>query len=591
MKKFFVSVFAAMMGFFLSLGIILFLGFIMMAAAIATSDSKPNLKDNTVLHIKLNGAVTEQAQENPLQELMGDQSESIAVNQILEAVKKAAHIDKIKGIYFEGGILTSDPASLQEIRKALLEFKKSGKFIYSYADTYTQGAYYLCSTADKVSINPDGLLDWHGLSSEPVFYKDLLAKLGIKMQVFKVGTFKSAVEPFTNTEMSDANREQVTSFLNSIWKNYVKAVSDSRKLPADTLQALADRFMALQDATDLVKSKMVDTLVYLDGAKATLRDFAGLKDDKDKLNLLSPAEVCQLDDPKEKDSKNKVAVYYAYGDIVDAPTQGFNQSAQIVGIKVVKDLQKLEDNEDVKAVVLRINSGGGSAYASEQMWHAIQKLDKKKPVIISMGGLAASGGYYMSSAGQYIFAEPTTLTGSIGIFGMIPDASELLTKKIGLKYDNVKTNKMSDFGATGRPFNAEESALFQKRIEAGYALFLKRVSQGRKKTPEQIDKIGQGRVWTGEQALGIGLVDKLGTLDDAIAYAAKKAKIEKDYQTKEYPLSEPWYMNILNKTKSNYYSSQLRETLGEYYEPFMMLKGIKDNNPIQARLPFELNIK
>ena len=590
MKKFFVTVFAAMMGFFLSLGIILFVGLIMMASTIASSDTKPTLADNTVLHIKLNGTVTEQAQENPLHEILGDRVTNIAVNQTLDAIRKAAHIDKIKGIYFEGGALAADPASLQEIRKALVEFKKSGKFIYAYADTYTQGAYYLVSTADKVSLNPDGILDWHGLSSQPVFYKELLAKLGVKMQVFKVGTFKSAVEPFINTQMSDANREQVTSFLGSIWNNFVADVAKSRSISADTLQSLADRFMAMQDPAELVKSNMVDTLVYLDGAKATLRQYVGVKE-KEKLNMLSPAEVCQLDDPKAKESKNKVAVYYAAGSIVDEVTQGINNEPQIVGIKVVKDMQKLEDDENVKAVVLRINSGGGSAYASEQMWHAIQKLNKKKPVVISMGGMAASGGYYMSSAGQYIFAEPTTLTGSIGIFGLIPDASELLTQKLGLTFDHVSTNKMSDFGATGRPFNAEESALLQKRIEAGYALFLKRVSQGRNKTPEQVDEIGQGRVWTGEQALEIGLVDKLGTLDEAIAYAAQKAGVEKDYQKKEYPESEPWYMALLNKTKSDYYSSQLKETLGEFYEPFMMIKGIRDNNPIQARIPFEPNIK
>jgi protease-4 len=306
---------------------------------------------------------------------------------------------------------------------------------------------------------------------------------------------------------------------------------------------------------------------------------------------LSVSDVCQLDDPKAKDSKNKVAVYYASGSIVDEVASGYSTEAQIVGSKVVEDLQVLEDDENVKAVVLRINSGGGSAYASEQMWHAIKKLDKKKPVIVSMGGMAASGGYYMSSASQYIFAEPTTITGSIGIFGIIPDASELLTQKLGLKFDNVKTNKLADFGSTGRPFNAEESALLQKRIEAGYALFLKRVSMGRNKTPEQVNEIGQGRVWTGEQALEIGLVDKLGTLDEAIEYAAKKAKIEKEYKVTEYPEAEPWYMTILNKEKSSYYESQLRETLGEYFEPFMMLKNIKNSNPIQARMPYYPNIK
>lgn len=591
MKSFFKTVFASTMGFFLAIGIFFFFGMVMMIGAIASSDTTPTLEKNSILHIKLNGVVVEQADdENPFQKLMGEKVSNLAVNQALDAIEKAKNIKEIKGIFFDGGVLASDPASLQEIRQALVDFKKSGKFIFAYADTYSQSAYYLCSVANMLTINPEGVLDWHGMASQPIFFKDMLAKVGVKMQVFKVGTFKSAVEPFTNTEMSEANREQVTSYLTSIWGNFVKDVADSRKLPVDTLQSLADRFMAMQGGQELVKTKMVDKLCYIDEAKAALKELAGLDKD-DKLHLLTPKQVCQLEDPEAKTSSKKVAVYYAAGDIVDEGNPGINQESQIVGKKVVEDMQKLEEDDDVKAVVLRINSGGGSAYASEQMWHAIRKLNAKKPVVVSMGGMAASGGYYMSSASQYIFAEPTTITGSIGIFGLIPDASELLTQKLGVKFDHVSTNKYSDFGNMCRPFNEGESALMQKRIEEGYALFLKRVSEGRKKTTEQINEIGQGRVWTGEQALKNGLVDQLGTLKEAIAYAAKKAGVEKDYATADYPKKTPWYMDMLEEKKTSYFETELKAALGEFYEPFMLVKGINNNSVILARIPFNPNIK
>lgn len=590
MKKFFATVFASTLGFCLAIGISILVCVILVGASIASSSSKPSLKPNSILHISLDGTVTEQSQEDPLNDLLGDRVSSLSVSQALAAIKKAERLDEVKGIFLDGGILSADPASLQEIRQALMSFRKSGKFIFSYADTYTQGAYYLSSTANKIALNPSGAVDWHGLSSEPIFFKDVLAKFGVKMQVFKVGTFKSAVEPFTNSQMSEANRHQVSSYLGSIWNTFVKDISASRKIPTDSLQHYADRFMALQDAKSLTRTHMVDTLVYIDGAKALLKKLAKVKD-KETLSLITPAELCQIDKPKVKKSDNKIAVYYAAGDIVDGIASGISRETQIVGSKVVEDMQDLEEDDDIKAVVLRINSGGGSAYASEQMWHAIQKLNKKKPVIVSMGGMAASGGYYMSSASQYIFAEPTTITGSIGIFGMFPDYSTLLTEKLGVKFDNVKTNKHSDFGSMGRPFNAEESQLIQKYIEDGYALFLKRVATGRKKTPAQIDAIGQGRVWTGEQALKIGLVDQLGTLEQAIAYAAKKAGVEKDYESAEYPEAIPWYLSFLNKEKDSYYESKVRETLGEFYKPFMLIRSLKNSDPIQARIPFDPNIR
>lgn len=594
MKSFIKNIFSSALGFFLALGVLLLIGFIFTIGSIASASQsqKPTVKNNSILYIPLSGTLEEQSVEDPLGELLGSDDTSLGLNQLLAAVKRAKENKKIKGIFLEGGALAADPASLQELRRALNDFKKSGKFIISYADDYTQGAYYLCSVADRVTINPSGMLMWKGLGQQTMFLKDMLAKFGVKMQVFKVGTYKSAVEPFTNTEMSPANRQQVTAYLNSIWNNFVKDVSLSRKISADSLQAYADRNTTFGDTKDLKQMKLVDDLLYIDEVKSQLKKKVGLDEDE-KLTLISPAEVAALDAPKAENGKNEIAVYYAAGDIVDQVPEGFSNSGAVIAApEVIKDVEDMMNDDDIKAVVLRINSGGGSAYASEQIWHALKKLGAKKPLVVSMGGMAASGAYYMSSATNYIFAEPTTLTGSIGIFGIIPDASELATQKLGLKFDNVKTNKMSDFalGNLARPLNADEQALMQKYIERGYALFVDRVAKGRKKTAADVDKIGQGRVWTGEQALKIGLVDKLGTLDDAVAYAAKKAGVEKDYRIVEEPQAEPWYMTFINQEKNNYFEQRMRATLGEMYEPVMFLRTLSGRNYIQARLPYVPNI-
>lgn len=594
MKSFIKNIFSSALGFFLALGVLLLIGFIFTIGSIASASQsqKPTVKNNSILYIPLSGTLEEQSVEDPLGELLGSDDTSLGLNQLLAAVKRAKENKKIKGIFLEGGALAADPASLQELRRALNDFKKSGKFIISYADDYTQGAYYLCSVADRVTINPSGMLMWKGLGQQTMFLKDMLAKFGVKMQVFKVGTYKSAVEPFTNTEMSPANRQQVTAYLNSIWNNFVKDVSLSRKISADSLQAYADRNTTFGDTKDLKQMKLVDDLLYIDEVKSQLKKKVGLDEDE-KLTLISPAEVAALDAPKAENGKNEIAVYYAAGDIVDQVPEGFSNSGAVIAApEVIKDVEDMMNDDDIKAVVLRINSGGGSAYASEQIWHALKKLGAKKPLMVSMGGMAASGAYYMSSATNYIFAEPTTLTGSIGIFGIIPDASELATQKLGLKFDNVKTNKMSDFalGNLARPLNADEQALMQKYIERGYALFVDRVAKGRKKTAADVDKIGQGRVWTGEQALKIGLVDKLGTLDDAVTYAAKKAGVEKDYRIVEEPQADPWYMTFINQEKNNYFEQRMRATLGEMYEPVMFLRTLSGRNYIQARLPYVPNI-
>lgn len=564
---------------------------ISLAGMMANEGMSSPIEENSILRIKLDGELEERATENPMAMLTGDDSGSQGLDEMLEAIHKAKENDKILGIYLEGNNISATPAMLQELRDALVDFKQSGKFIIAYGDTYGQGAYYICSVADKVMVNPEGIVDWHGLASNPIFFKDVLAKVGVKMQVFKVGTFKSAVEPFTCTEMSEANREQVTSYLSSIWNHMLKDVSESRHIKVAKLNELADSCVALRPTTDLKKAGLVDSLVYIDEVRNYLRQRVGL-DDGDELNFVCVSDMAKSETLTEKED-SEIAVYYAYGDIVDEAANqipGYNSGANISAAKVTLDLKALREDDDVKAVVIRVNSGGGSAYASEQIWHEVELLKAEKPVVISMGGMAASGGYYISSGANKILAEPTTLTGSIGIFGMIPDASELLTEKIGLKFDVVKTNAMADFGAMGRPMNEAECRLMQARIESGYELFTGRVAMGRKMKIEKVKEIAEGRVWTGEQALKIGLVDQLGDLDDAIAVAAKLAKTEK-YNVSRYPEPTPWYQELLQTNQDSYIESQMRATMGEFYPTFCIVRNVGKMSPIQARLPYDPNLK
>lgn len=564
--------------------------FMFIVMAISSSDT-PSVKNGTVLRIQLSGTLNERAKENPFaQYLNNDIAQTQGLDDIITAIKTAQTNDNIRGIYLEGGTLISDMATAQELRKALVDFKKSKKFILAYADNYSQGSYYIASAADKVLVNPSGIVDWHGLASQPIFFTDLLKKVGVKMQVFKVGTYKSAVEPYILTKMSDANREQVSSFVGDIWKNICADVASSRKISIEGLNAYADHYITFADAKDYVKAHLVDGLAYADEVRTLLRTLS----QQDKVNFIAPADLAKLAEKKSGDGT--IAVYYAQGNIVDAVADNsfMSNESYIVGPKVVEDLDRLANDDNIKAVVLRINSGGGSAYASEQMWRAIQLLKKKKPVVVSMSGMAASGGYYMSCGADYIVAEPTTLTGSIGIFGMIPDASELLTDKLGLHFDMVKTNKGADFGAQGRAFNADEANVMQQYVNRGYRLFISRVAAGRHITPEQVDHIGQGRVWTGSQALKIKLVDKLGTLDDAIAEAASRAKL-KDYDILSPPNKESWVDQILNSTvKRDYMEEKLRTTLGVYYAPLQFvgtLNGMSAKDYLQARIYYIPNIK
>ncbi len=589
MKEFFKYVLATIVGIILTSIIFTIITIVSVAGMVANEGTSGSVPKNSVLRIKLQGEIVDRAGEgSPMDFLNYGEDFTIGLDQALDALKKAAKNDRVKGIYLEAGSLGAYPADLQELRRALVEFKESGKWIVAYGDSYSRAAYYLCSVADEVFLNPIGSIDWSGMSSQPIFFTGLMKKIGVKMQVFKVGTYKSAVEPYINTEMSDANREQVMSYLSSIWNNMLKDVAKSRKLEVDALNSMADTTIVLCEAKTYIENKLADKLAYLSDVKEALKQRLELGEDDD-LKFTNIADVAAGDNLGDKVSE-EVAVYYAYGEINDSQGRGFDQEHAITTKETITDLQKLRKNKDVKAVVIRVNSPGGSAYASEQIWHEIQLLRAEKPVIISMGGLAASGGYYISCGANEIWAEPMTLTGSIGIFGMIPDASELLTQKLGLSFDVVKTNAMSDFGAMGRPFNANESAKLQAYVNQGYELFTGRVAGGRGMAQDSVKAIAEGRVWTGEQAKKIGLVDKLGNLDDAIEAAAKLAEVEK-YTVGRYPSPEPWYMSLLDKSTNEYMESQIRAALGEYYSAFALVRRIGKMDPIQARMPFDPNIK
>ena len=450
MKDFIKNVGATIVGIFLFGIIIGIFGVMSLVGMVASGQATKNVKENSVLVLKLQGDLQEQAQDDVLGQLTGNTFNSLGMDAISSAIKKAKANKDIKGIYLETGILSADVAQLQELRDQLVDFKKSGKWIVAYSDNYTQGCYYLATAADKVYINPEGSINWHGIGSQPMFVKDLLAKFGVKMQVIKVGKYKSATEMFTEEKMSDANREQTQRYIQSLWDNMCKDVSKSRNISVAKLNDLADNGVFVANGKMLLAEKMVDGVKYADEMKAEVKKLLKLDADK-KISQLSIADMATVKE-EGNDGDDEIAVYYAYGDIVDSPAAGslFSNSHAIVGNDVCKDLEELANDDDVKAVVIRINSGGGSAYASEQMWHQIDLLKKKKPVVISMGGMAASGGYYMSCNANYIFAEPTTLTGSIGIFGVIPNFSDLATNKLGLKFDEVKTNRNALFGSQAR---------------------------------------------------------------------------------------------------------------------------------------------
>ena len=594
MKDFFKNVAATIVGLFAFGLIMTILGFICIIGMVASSNSKPALKDNAVMVLKLQGQIEDRSEDNWLGELTGEQFNNLGMNKILSSIRKAKDEDKVKGIYLETGILETDYATLQEIRNALADFKKSGKWIIAYGDALSQGGYYLASVANKVYVNPEGNVDWHGIASQPQYIKDVAAKFGVHFTVVKVGKYKSYTETYTEDKMSDANREQVSRYIGGLWQQMLADVSKSRNISKDSLNHFADGLMVFDDTKLLKSRKMVDGFCYYDEIRDVVKKQLGLKTDE-AINQVDYNDVDMAIDDSNLMGE-EIAVYYCQGSIVRMETPSiYGSEQQIVSTKVIKDLQELADNSQVKAVVLRINSGGGDAYASEQIWRAVKELNKKKPVVVSMGGMAASGAYYMSMGAQYIMAQPTTLTGSIGIFGALPDFSDLMTKKLGFKYDEVKTNRNSAYASAGmsRPWSAEEIATMQNYVNRGYSLFRKRVAEGRKMSTEQVEKIAQGRVWLGTDAKDIKLIDGFGGLSDAIDKAAELAHLS-SYQAVEYPAMAGWMEQLLDMAggnKGTYLDEQLRLALGDLYQPFIMIRNMKEKEPVQAALPYVLNIQ
>ena len=588
MKDFFKNVFATMLGLFLFGIVMSFMGFMCLIGIIASSSSTTKIEDNSVLVLKLDGSMTEQEEENMMNSLQG--ISSLSFEGTMKAIKKAKNDDKVAGIYLEAGQFGADLAQAEEIEKALLDFRKSGKWIIAYGENYSTLGYYLASTANKIYLNKDGMIEWSGIGGEKVYYKNLLAKVGIKFVTTKVGKYKSAVEQLTADNISDADREQTQRYLDGWWNTILATVAKNRSLNKDSLNAYADRVITLEAPENMQKYKLVDGLIYNDQIADIVRKQLGI-DKEDDINKLTVDDINADDTPV---TGEHIAVYYAYGDIVDkaSPQSIFQDDRQIVGNDMCKDLEDLAKDDDVKAVVIRVNSGGGSAYASEQIWHQISELKKVKPVVVSMSGAAASGGYYLSSNANWIVADPTTITGSIGIFGLFLDRSELYTKKLGINYAEVKTNRNSVFGASGHPFTPEQLSLLQNNVNRGYMLFKKRVAEGRKMTIEQVENIAQGRVWLGQDAIKLKLVDQLGGLDDAIVKAAKLAKMN-DYETASYPSPLSTWEQLLGSYigGDDLLNGKMQAYLGEFYEPFKIINDAKHMDKVQARMPYIIKIK
>lgn len=590
MKDFIKFTFASTLGVVLAGVILTILGIVTivgMVGIVASHSTETIVKENSILWLKLDGNLYERVEENPFESMINNSFKSYGLNDILTSIQKAKDDKNIKGIYLEAGLMDAAYASLEEIRCALKDFKESGKFIVAYGDNYSQGMYYLASVADKVIVNPQGTIAWQGLSSQTIFFKDILEKVGVEMEVFKVGTYKAAVEPFIATEMSNANREQITAFLNSTWKRLLEDISASRGMSEDDLNKLADECMAFSPAETYINNGLADTLLYNDGVINYLKLMSGCKADE-TLHILSLDAMKNVKFSAPIDmSGNKIAVYYAFGEIAENSLLG---DGGILSTKVVCDLRKLREDESVKAVVLRVNSPGGSAYGSEQIWREVTLLKEKKPVVVSMGDYAASGGYYISCAANRIVADPTTLTGSIGIFGMFPMVEDLLTDKLGLHFETIKTNRFADMGDMKRPFNAAERVVIQNYINNGYKLFVQRCADGRGMSVEAIEKIAEGRVWTGTAAKDLGLVDELGGLDKAIEIAAELAAVE-TYNIITSPEGNDIFSSLLKMNTIDYLEDKVSESLGEYYDYAKFIQGVKSADRIQARMPFELRIR
>jgi protease-4 len=591
MKQFFKFVFASMLGFILASVIAIIAIIIFIAGIVDAGNDKSIVVDaNSVLQLKLNYPITERTPNNPLSGLsfLGiDGEKSIGLNDILANIKKAKTDSNIKGIFLDESILSAGEATTEEIRNALIDFKKSGKFIIAYSEIYTQGFYYLASVADKVYINPKGIFDFKGFSSQITFLKGALDKLGIEAQIIKVGTYKSAVEPYFLTKMSDANRLQVNSYLGSLYDHFLTGIGESRKINKDSLFSIANE-LKVRLPEDALKYKLVDGLKYKDEILDELKKRTGVdaKDDLKSVELADYGSSETATDNKKETSKNKIAIVYASGDIVG----GEGDDNSIGSERISKALRKVRLDNKIKAVVFRINSPGGSSLASDVIWREVMLTKKVKPIIVSMGDLAASGGYYIACAADSIIAEPNTITGSIGIFAVLPNMQKFFNDKLGITFDGVKTGKYADLGDVSRPLTPEEKAILQNQVNQGYDSFTKAVAAGRNKTQAYVNSIGQGRVWTGTQAVKIGLVDRLGNINDAIASAAKKANIKK-YNLVAYPEQKSFLNKFGLGMNAEIKAHIMKSELGENFKYYQQIKGVTQlmRTP-QARMPYDIAI-
>lgn len=590
MKSFFKYVLATITGLIVTFFLLFLIGIAIVAALInsATSDKAAVVADNSILHIELNHMVTERTIPNPFEDLDlpgFSSTKSLGLDDILQRIIRAKSDDRIQGILLDLSYVAADFATMQEIRNALVDFKESDKFIMAYSEYYSQKAYYLASTADSVFVNPEGAIDFRGLSSEISFIKGTLDKLGIEMQIVKVGTYKSAVEPLIQEKMSDANREQVNAYLHSIYDHFLGEISKGRNIPTDSLHHIADGYL-VRNADDAIRYGLADAKIYKDELLALLKDRLEIDGKKD-INSVTLAKYNPDEDKKGSYSRDRIAILYATGEIVS----GEGTDGQIGSEKISRELRKLRNDNKVKAVVFRINSPGGSALASDVIWREVELLRQEKPIMVSMGDVAASGGYYIAAAADSIFAQPTTLTGSIGVFGTIPNLNKLWKDKLGITFDGVKTGKFADFmsGTYNRPMTAEEEQIMQLEVNRIYNTFIQRVADGRTLELSQVDSVGQGRVWTGAQALELGLVDKLGDIEDAVLAAAQKAGLE-DYSIVKYPAIKQPFEAFMSTSTDKLKAWMFYKEFGIYYDHYKQVKSVVEQSGVQSRIPYQLNV-
>ena len=577
MKQFFKMVFASLTAIIIA-GILF--PFIILTSVVGLSMGSTTYipKKNSVLHLKLSGSIQERAENNILNTLLGSEEKSIGLNDLLKAIETAQTDDHITGIYIEPSGMIAGYATIEELRNALQTFKSKGKFVIAYGDNFTQKEYYLASIADQLFLNPAGMLDFKGLTAEHTFYKKALDKLGIDMQIFKVGTYKSAVEPFIDIKMSEANREQTQVYLKSMWDVICNDIARSRDLTTDTLNMYADRMVAMLDNKEYLEMGLIDNRMYRHEVLTLLTVLSG-NENADAPQLVTPEEINTFSTPNPPMTAN-IAIVYAAGEIVGSSS---NLTEEAIHTEELIDvLTEIGKDDDIKAVVLRVNSPGGSAFGSEQIWATIEQLKIKKPVVVSMGDYAASGGYYIACNANRIFAQPTTLTGSIGIFGMIPNAEKLLTDKLGLTFDEVRTNKYGNFPSLHSALTEDEKIRMQRYVDRGYELFVDRCATGRRLSDDSIRKLAEGRVWSGSNAIDLGLVDELGGKTDALNWVANQAGL-KEIRIAEYPHKKSLYEELLAQFGTEMKAKILQSFLGEETQYYHALRFIRNFDPIQAR--------